>query len=374
MTRVTKMEHRALCLYVLTNSISLRSAQHFVKNGVFRLLKRWIKVAEEEDCVDELCTIVKLCKKLPFDTQIVKETEIGKAIKKLLKFKSETTSVEPLYSEVKSLMELWLDCVKKGLSIDKPNPALALPTSSLPGIVKSISERLTREKGAQSSRSVGTKSEGGPTSSTGSEKSADTIPSPRSVSSSTAEGKPLHPTIHPKSGSKNASIEGDDHSSAMEVTDGETTACSVATGGSSLLSTLKAVTAAASASQAPASSTPAAGGSAATIFSTATPVPSTTSALPVPAPATIHSFPAVSGFKLGGAGGALGGLGGLGGLEVRLGPQSMRRPEVLILLTSRFSNWLYPLLYCLYPFKIIQKRLGLFSLIKRKRKTQEKEK
>ena len=117
MTRVVKVEHRALCLYILSNCMTSKSGQIFINYGGLRLLKRWIKVAEDEDCVDELQIIVTLCKLLPFDGQAIKETEIGKSIRKLLKFKSNSTNIEALYTEVKDLMLHWTNHVKKGVPV-----------------------------------------------------------------------------------------------------------------------------------------------------------------------------------------------------------------------------------------------------------------
>jgi hypothetical protein len=63
-------------------------AKVFVENGGLRLLKRWLRDAEEEICVAELMHIVFTCKKLALDEFVVRDSEIGKLIKRLLKFKS----------------------------------------------------------------------------------------------------------------------------------------------------------------------------------------------------------------------------------------------------------------------------------------------
>jgi hypothetical protein len=87
----------------------------FVANGGLRILKRWIKTAEIDGNVEELRVLVKLCEKLPFDSHAVKVTEIGKTIKKLLKFTASDAaaggsdgSTSLLHGEVRDLMTHWM--------------------------------------------------------------------------------------------------------------------------------------------------------------------------------------------------------------------------------------------------------------------------
>ena len=111
------------------------------------MLKRWIKVAEDEDCVDELKIIVILCKLLPFDGQALKDTEIGKAIRRLLKFKSVSTNIESLYTEVRNLMQHWTNHVK-GVIISKTSGIEGTESmKTLPTIVFSISQKLVEQRG-----------------------------------------------------------------------------------------------------------------------------------------------------------------------------------------------------------------------------------
>jgi hypothetical protein len=69
-------------------SVHGRLCKVFLENGGLRLLKSWLRNAEEESCVAELRQIVFTCKKLPFDENVVRDSEIGKHIKRLLKLKS----------------------------------------------------------------------------------------------------------------------------------------------------------------------------------------------------------------------------------------------------------------------------------------------
>ncbi len=43
MTRITRIEHRALCVEVLMNHLSKECETMFVAHGGFKILKRWIK-------------------------------------------------------------------------------------------------------------------------------------------------------------------------------------------------------------------------------------------------------------------------------------------------------------------------------------------
>ena len=113
MTRVVKVDHRALCLHILLHCMPTAAAKAFIPHGGMRLLKRWMLEAAEDERVDELCSILKLLQHLPFDLQAVKDTEIGKSVKKLRKLQSETASVNTkitkfLFKEVDALMEQWL--------------------------------------------------------------------------------------------------------------------------------------------------------------------------------------------------------------------------------------------------------------------------
>ena len=125
------MEQRILCLHILKERFHITNCGRcFIESGGYRLLKKYIKLADEEDSVHELIMIVGICKALPFDAEIIKDSEIGKVINKLLKFKykhhslhssdghngnsSNSSQVEDLMllqKEVKALKELWKNSV-----------------------------------------------------------------------------------------------------------------------------------------------------------------------------------------------------------------------------------------------------------------------
>jgi len=70
MTRITKVDHRALCLHILQNCLSEVCQHAFIEEGGLRLLKQWIKVAQEQTCINELKSILKLLKKLPINKNL----------------------------------------------------------------------------------------------------------------------------------------------------------------------------------------------------------------------------------------------------------------------------------------------------------------
>jgi hypothetical protein len=99
-----------LILHIVLEAMTDSARKSFVEHGGFRVLKRWIKVAEDEECVDELRLAMKVLDRLPFLEAIVKESEIGKSIKRLLKFKSEKveeSTLTALYADVRNLMTSW---------------------------------------------------------------------------------------------------------------------------------------------------------------------------------------------------------------------------------------------------------------------------
>jgi hypothetical protein len=97
-----------LCILIVSSKLSDLCEKHFTKFGGLRLIKRWIRLAEEDDNIAELVALVKLAKKLPFDEQAIREVGIAKIIKRLLKFESPSGSdLTVLRSQVESIMMKW---------------------------------------------------------------------------------------------------------------------------------------------------------------------------------------------------------------------------------------------------------------------------
>ena len=100
MSRVTHLEHRALCLRVLSAHMPRHCQLDFVRQGGLRVLKRWIEAAQRADAVDELLVLVQLSSSLPFDKDAVLSTGIAKSIKRLAKHSSAKKNLPQLREAV----------------------------------------------------------------------------------------------------------------------------------------------------------------------------------------------------------------------------------------------------------------------------------
>eukprot|EP01039_Chlorochromonas_danica_P001828 gene1828-1998_t len=107
LNKVIKMDHRILGLEILHHHMVEGLHLDFVEFGGYRLLKRWLQSAERDNRSAELRAIVSFCRTLPFDSGIIKRTEIGKAIKKLQKYQTNSSEGPNLQKEVQLLMEDW---------------------------------------------------------------------------------------------------------------------------------------------------------------------------------------------------------------------------------------------------------------------------
>jgi hypothetical protein len=102
MTRITKVDHRVLCLHILQNCLSEPCQTYFVEDGGLRILKQWIKVAQEQTCINELKSILKLLKKLPPHMEQVKSSGIDSIFKTLKKWENGT-----LAKQVEAVKDAW---------------------------------------------------------------------------------------------------------------------------------------------------------------------------------------------------------------------------------------------------------------------------
>ena len=159
MTRVTKAEHRALCIHIISSKTTEQCKMDFTKFGGLRLVKRWLKTAEESDHITEMTALVKLCNKLPFDEVAIREIGIGKVIRKLLKFQSPSNGdVNGLRVQVEALMANWRAKQQELASgvatkitevVESERP---VPTGS-EVLVQAIRNRLVQERGLPSQQS-----------------------------------------------------------------------------------------------------------------------------------------------------------------------------------------------------------------------------
>ena len=109
------LDHKALTLYVLLHNIDLNSSSnclsYFSELGGLRVLKNWIEECiKENDDVELLRSIIAVCSKIPWnkDTyEYVKQSEIGKWLKKASKYNSPEKDCVSLHAESKAVMDLW---------------------------------------------------------------------------------------------------------------------------------------------------------------------------------------------------------------------------------------------------------------------------
>lgn len=107
------MDHRIFCLEILRTHITPALSQEFISLGGLRLLKKWLKAAEDMDHAEELRLIVTVLRTLPFDSQAIKTSEIGKTVKKLSKYVSRSgAKVTSLHVEIQGLMTVWTEYIQ----------------------------------------------------------------------------------------------------------------------------------------------------------------------------------------------------------------------------------------------------------------------
>lgn len=103
-----QIDHRLFCLELIKNYLTKEQSLQFVENGGLRILRRWMKIAEDADNVDELSFLLGVCEKLPFVESAVRHAEIGKSIKRLSKHMSKSgRDTSELHSAANRIMELW---------------------------------------------------------------------------------------------------------------------------------------------------------------------------------------------------------------------------------------------------------------------------
>ena len=97
-------------------------------------MKNWLRIAIENGHVEHLTRIVKLCNILPFNRTAVKQSEIGKTIKKILKYKSDSDNVLTLHNEVNKLIIKWTEQLRSSSDTIGSSFSLMLTFSSSIGI------------------------------------------------------------------------------------------------------------------------------------------------------------------------------------------------------------------------------------------------
>ena len=105
------LDHKALILYILLHKVDVDTLCYFSELGGFRILRNWIeKCIKGRDDVELLRSIIAVCFKIPWNRNTyehVKQSEIGKWLKKASKYSSPEKDCTSSQAESKAVMALW---------------------------------------------------------------------------------------------------------------------------------------------------------------------------------------------------------------------------------------------------------------------------
>ena len=156
MTKVSVVDHRFMALHMLLNDTTKDCQAHFVRCEGLRLLRRWMRLSQEEGRTELLRMCLALCRQLPFDENAVRRSEIGKAIKKASKHKIEADNAQELRDDAKGLMHFWRDELTRLAEAKASGRAQTTSTTALTEraikIVTEFDEKLVSERGVPSEK------------------------------------------------------------------------------------------------------------------------------------------------------------------------------------------------------------------------------
>lgn len=146
MTRISQIDHRALAMFIIEKKLTDLCKKEFVSQDGFKLLKKWLEEARNDGCIEQMRTIIAICKILPFDSKAISNSGIGKFIKKdVSTFKSEDTmGLDSLKNDVADIYKFWGGKAAEREQQKKKNAA----TGEIPEIVKEISSHMLEVNGA----------------------------------------------------------------------------------------------------------------------------------------------------------------------------------------------------------------------------------
>ena len=146
MTRISQIDHKALVMFILEKKLTDLCKKEFVSQDGFKLLKKWLEEARNDGCIEQMRTIIAICKILPFDSKAISNSGIGKFIKKEVStFKSEDTmGLDLLKNDVADIYKFWGAKASERDQQKKKNTA----TGEIPEIVQEISSHMLEVKGA----------------------------------------------------------------------------------------------------------------------------------------------------------------------------------------------------------------------------------
>ncbi len=179
MTRIKKVDHRALSLHILGNCLADGCKHIFIEEGGLRILKQWIKLAQEQNCIKELKVILKLLIKLPFYLDHIKNSEIAGVFKQLQAWNDNAVK-----KEVLNLKAAWKNAEQTNVngSNIRNNPHDSTPlTEDQRLMTSSIRDKITLERGEQHKAATDTTTT--TTTTTTSDSEQQRIPSPSKLPS-----------------------------------------------------------------------------------------------------------------------------------------------------------------------------------------------
>jgi hypothetical protein len=106
LTRVSTMDHRALCIYILLEATSEAVQAEFVRQGGLRVLVRWLDSAIESHKMQEVKGIMKICRKFPDVVEPLIRAEISLQLDKIRAM--DSVDCEVLQRKVAKLSEALL--------------------------------------------------------------------------------------------------------------------------------------------------------------------------------------------------------------------------------------------------------------------------
>jgi hypothetical protein len=144
------VEHRAVIVTVLSEFTNEKCLNIFCELGGLRVLKNWLKIAIEDGHIEHLTRIVKLCNILPFNRNAVKQSEIGKTIKRILKYKGDSQNIVTLHNEVNKLINKWTEQLRSNSDsrAQSSQESIVFENSSLPSIVHEMENKIKNHEDA----------------------------------------------------------------------------------------------------------------------------------------------------------------------------------------------------------------------------------
>jgi hypothetical protein len=145
-----------LLMTVLESQATENCQRRFLQAGGLKVLQQWLHSAREGDNVDLMTFILRVTKQLPFNKDSVKESGIGKTIKKLTKYTNDTRDVSSLVELANDIVQSWKMELEKAKQQGAAQAAeTKAPTTPLPKLVYQIDAKLAAGREAATRPAAG---------------------------------------------------------------------------------------------------------------------------------------------------------------------------------------------------------------------------